>query len=150
MRVTFFSSKPYDQTFFGQINSDFGFELTFLEARLNKVTAALAEGAETVCAFVNDTLDRETLEKLAAGGTRLIAMRCAGYNNVDIRIANKLGIQVCHVPRYLEDCAADLHLAVARPCISSMPRRRRLLRLPPTRRRKAKRSRMTSIPIRTC
>jgi D-lactate dehydrogenase len=78
MRAAVFSSKPYDVTFLTAGNQRLGHELHFLEARLVKETSALASGFPAICAFVNDQLDAEVLTRLAAGGTRLIALRSAG------------------------------------------------------------------------
>src|ERR687897_1428093 len=93
MRVAVFSTKPYDRQ--------------FLEPRLTTVTARLAEGFAGVCIFVNDQLDRPALEALAAGGTRLVALRCAGFNNVDLRAAEELGIEVVRVPAYSPHAVAE-------------------------------------------
>jgi D-lactate dehydrogenase len=100
MRVAVFSSKPYDVTFLTAANRDRGHELHFLEARLVQETAALAAGFPAVCAFVNDQLDAQVLTRLAAGGTRLVALRSAGFNNVDLPAAARLGITVTRVLAY--------------------------------------------------
>ncbi len=72
--------------------------LVFQEARLTPATALLAAGLPAVCGFVNDVFDAPVLESLAGGGTRLVALRAAGFNNLDLRIATRLGIAVTHVP----------------------------------------------------
>jgi D-isomer specific 2-hydroxyacid dehydrogenase, catalytic domain len=77
MQVAVFSTKPYDRQFLDAANARHGHELRFLEPRLTAETARLGEGFPVVCAFVNDQLDRPALETLAAGGTRLVALRCA-------------------------------------------------------------------------
>jgi D-lactate dehydrogenase len=100
MRTAVFSAKPYDVTFLSAANRDLGHELDFLEARLVKETSALAAGCPAVCAFVNDLLDSEVLTRLATGGTRLIALRSAGYNHVDLAAAARLGLTVTRVPAY--------------------------------------------------
>lgn len=112
MKVTIFSSKPYDEKFLRDHNADFGHELVFIENRLTPETAILAEGSPAVCAFVNDVLDALTLEKLAAGGTRYVAMRCAGYNNVDLAAAETLGIQIARVPAYSPYAVAEHTVAL--------------------------------------
>ena len=86
-KIALFDAKPYDQTSFKDVNQSHNFDITYLETRLNEVTADLAQGHEIVCAFVNDTLSKAVIEKLYAHGTRLIVMRCAGYNNVDMDTA---------------------------------------------------------------
>jgi len=107
MRVTVYSTKSYDETFFQQENTAQQHELVFHEFKLNPDTAALAEGSRAVCAFVNDVISRETLETLKAGGTEIVAMRCAGFNNVDLEAAKELGIQLVRVPAYSPHAVAE-------------------------------------------
>ena len=109
MKIAVFSTKPYDQTFLEDTNAADGLrhDLTFLEPRLSVETAPLAAGHDAVCAFVNDVLDRGALEILHNGGTRLIAMRCAGFNNVDLETAKALGIGVVRVPAYSPYAVAE-------------------------------------------
>ena len=84
MRVAIFSNHKYDQNSFEEANGSFKHELVFLSATLDRATASLASGFPAVCAFVNDRLDAPVLAQLAKGGTKFVALRCAGYNNVDI------------------------------------------------------------------
>ena len=112
MKVTIFSTKPYDEQFLREHNSAFGHELIFIENRLKPETAVLAEDSRAVCAFVNDVLDAATLEKLANGGTEFVAMRCAGFNNVDLAAAKALGIQVARVPAYSPYAVAEHAVAL--------------------------------------
>ncbi len=118
MRVAVFSTKPYDQEFFRATNSAFGHELVFFEARLNSQTASLAKGYPAVCVFVNDDLNARVLLMLQRSGTRLIALRCAGYNNVDLQTASELEMTVARVPAYSPQAVAEhtlgLILAAAR------------------------------------
>ena len=107
MRVAVFSTKPYDRQFLEAANAGLGHELHFMEPRLTVETARLAEGFAGVCVFVNDQLDRQALEALAAGGTRLVALRCAGFNNVDLRAAGELGVEVVRVPAYSPHAVAE-------------------------------------------
>ncbi|MBL8829833.1 MAG: 2-hydroxyacid dehydrogenase [Planctomycetaceae bacterium] len=107
MRVAIFSTKPYDQQFFTTANERHSFELTFFEPRLTIETVGLAADFEAVCAFVNDRLDAPLLERLARHGTRLIALRCAGFNNVDLAAAERLGIRVVRVPAYSPHAVAE-------------------------------------------
>lgn len=100
MKVAVFSTKSYDQEFLENANHSQSHELVFFEARLNHNTAPLANGYPVVCVFVNDTLDAATLGILAAGGTGLIALRCTGFNNVDLKTATELGIKVVRVTTY--------------------------------------------------
>lgn len=107
MRIACFSAKPYDRTFLAAANHAGRHALTFLEPALSYETAALAAGFQAVCLFVNDVADRPTLERLAAGGTRSIALRCAGFNNVDLAAATELGLQVVRVPAYSPHAVAE-------------------------------------------
>ncbi|MDC6652450.1 NAD(P)-dependent oxidoreductase, partial [Leclercia adecarboxylata] len=122
MRITLFSSKPYDRDSFETANQAHGFELHFLEARLDPDTAALAAGAEVVCPFVNDVLSAPVLEKLAAGGTQLIALRSAGYNHVDLACAKRLGLPVVRVPAYSPHAVAEHTVALILALNRRLPR----------------------------
>lgn len=107
MLVTFFSARPYDEQSFLEANRDGRHQLRFLTSRLTSDTVLLASGSEAVCAFVNDTLDRPVLERLAAGGTRIVALRCAGFNNVDLAAAADVGLPVVRVPAYSPHAVAE-------------------------------------------
>ena len=107
MKIALFSAKAYDRDYFEQANQPFGYELDFFDVRLDLKTARLAFGYSVVCAFVNDDLSRPVLEELAKHGTRLLAMRCAGYNNVDLAAAKELGITVVRVPAYSPEAVAE-------------------------------------------
>jgi D-lactate dehydrogenase len=112
MQIAVFSAKPYDETFLGAAAAADGHATTFLEARLTPETAVLAEGAGAVCAFVNDDLGAATLEGLAAVGVRLIALRSAGFNHVDLEAASRLGIAVGRVPAYSPHAVAEHAMAL--------------------------------------
>jgi D-lactate dehydrogenase len=112
MKIVFFSSQPYDERFFTKQNESFGFELEFLDAQLRSHTAQLAEGAEAVCVFVNDHCHAGIIEKLAGVGVKLIALRCAGFNNVDLEAAAKHGIVVVRVPAYSPQAVAEHAVAL--------------------------------------
>lgn len=107
MRVAVFSTKPYDRRFLETANEDGAHELVFFEPRLLPETLPLAAGFEAVCAFVNDQLDRSVLESLHEGGTRLIALRSAGFNHVDLDAADELGMKVVRVPAYSPFAVAE-------------------------------------------
>lgn len=107
MKVAVFGTKPYDRKFLEAAASGTGHVLTFLEPRLSKETAALADGHEAVCVFVHDKLSREALQILHEGGTRFVALRCAGFNNVDLEAARELGIGVARVPAYSPYAVAE-------------------------------------------
>lgn len=112
VKVTVFSSKPYDERFLRAANRMEGHELVFIENRLKAETAILARGSEAVCAFVNDQLDELTLENLASGGTRFIAMRCAGFNNIDLAAATAAGLKIARVPAYSPHAVAEHTVAL--------------------------------------
>ena len=107
MKVAVYSTKNYDREFFSKENEVFKFDLNFLDFHLNHETASLAEGCEVVCAFVNDDLSRGTLQKLGKLGVRLVALRCAGFNNVDLCAASEFGIKVVRVPSYSPNAIAE-------------------------------------------
>ncbi len=112
MKVCVFSTKPYDRTYLDAANREAGHELCYLEAPLRAETAVLASDAQAVCAFVNDTLDRTVLEKLATQDIKLVALRCAGFNNVDLEAAQALGITIARVPAYSPHAVAEHTLAL--------------------------------------
>jgi len=112
MRVAVFSTKPYDRRFLESANATRGHELVFFEPRLTTETATLASGFEAVCAFVNDVLDAPVLEALGRGGTRLVALRCAGFNNVDLDASQALGVKVTRVPAYSPHAVAEHTVAL--------------------------------------
>ncbi|WP_029898890.1 2-hydroxyacid dehydrogenase [Desulfohalovibrio reitneri] len=107
MRIAFFSTKSHDRDFFDQANQEFDHQLDYFEPRLLPETARLAEGYEGVCCFVNDRLDADILQTLHGGGTRLVALRCAGFNNVDLTKAGELGMTVMRVPDYSPHAVAE-------------------------------------------
>jgi D-lactate dehydrogenase len=107
MKVAVFSTKPFDREHLDAANRSHGHELAYLEVHLGHDTAVLAQGFPCVCAFVNDGLDRAVLEALAGGGTRLIALRSAGFNHVDLEAARALGLTVARVPAYSPHSIAE-------------------------------------------
>lgn len=112
MKVAVFSSKPYDRDHLNKINQGVH-ELTFFEPHLDEQTAALSAGFDAVCCFVNDTLSAPVIETLAANNIKLIAMRCAGFNNVDLIKTEELGITVARVPEYSPYAVAEHAAALA-------------------------------------
>ena len=111
MKVAVFSTKSYDIEFFNKFNDSIH-SFTFFEAALNKNTTKLSEGYDAVCVFVNDKIDRKTIEKLAENGVKLIVLRCAGFNNVDLKAANQNNIKVYRVPAYSPNAIAEHALAL--------------------------------------
>ncbi len=112
MKTTFFGTQPYDRDTFCRINEEFGLQLDFHRSHLNRRNVALADGADAVCIFVNDEADAATIRELAARGVRLIALRCAGFNNVDLRAAAECGITVVRVPAYSPHAVAEHAVAL--------------------------------------
>jgi D-lactate dehydrogenase len=112
MKIAVFSTKPYDKEFLNQANRDAGHELAFFESALLADTVELASGYEGVCAFVNDSLNAEVLEKLSQLKIGVVALRCAGYNNVDLPAAKRLGIKIFRVPGYSPESVAEHAVAL--------------------------------------
>ena len=116
-KIAFFDTKPYDKRSFDEVNKSFGFDIKYFKARLNKETVELTDGYDAVCAFVNDEIDKDVLEHLKEHKIDLISMRCAGYNNVDLKYAYKR-VHVTRVPSYspysVSEHAAALMLALNR------------------------------------
>lgn len=112
MKIAVFSTKSYDQEFLNAANHKHGHDLHYFNPRLSKDTVPVAKGFDGVCVFVNDQLNAGVLQALHANGTRLVALRCAGFNNVDIEAADKLGITVVRVPAYSPHSVAEHTLAL--------------------------------------
>lgn len=112
MKVAVFSTKPYDREFLTQANINVGHELHFFEAALELNTVTLAVGHEAVCLFVNDLANAEILQQLSLGGTQLIALRCTGFNNVDIAAAAKYKLKVVRVVSYSPYSVAEHAVAL--------------------------------------
>lgn len=111
MKIAVFSSKPYDEKHLGKFVSDKE-EIVFFEPRLDENTAVMAQGFDVVCCFVHDNLNETTINKIADYGVKLIAMRCAGFNNVDLITAEKRSVTVCRVPEYSPHAVAEHALAL--------------------------------------
>jgi len=112
MRIAFFSTHAFDRAFFDTANRTHGHDIHYLEARLTPATSALAAGVPAVCAFVNDDLHAEVLTTLHANGVRLIALRSAGFNHVDLPTALTLGLTVARVPTYSPYAVAEHTVAM--------------------------------------
>ena len=112
MKIGFFSAKHYDIEHFDRTNETFGAEIEYFDYRLCMKSVKLAHGFEAICAFVNDSLCEEVLVELAKNGTKIIAMRCAGFNNVDLDAAKRLGIRVVNVPAYSPESVAEHTIAL--------------------------------------
>ncbi|MGE4569048.1 MAG: 2-hydroxyacid dehydrogenase [Bacteroidales bacterium] len=112
MKTAVFSTQSYDKEYLERENSGFGHTLFFYESSLKEKTVRLAESFEAVCVFVNDSLTREVIVKLAEMGIKAIVLRCAGFNNVDIEAACQYGIKVLRVPAYSPHAVAEHALAL--------------------------------------
>ena len=112
MRIAVFSAKHYDRSFLTAANARFGHDLVFMEPCLDLATSRLAEGFAGICVFVNDQLNQAVLEQLKCYGVTLVALRCAGFNNVDLRAADALGITVIRVPAYSPNAVAEFTIGL--------------------------------------
>jgi D-lactate dehydrogenase len=110
IKVAFFDTKPYDKIWFDKMNND-TFKIKYFESKLNADTAQLVKGYEAVIAFVNDTIDKEVIDILSKNGVKVIAMRCAGYNNVDFQEAYGK-INIVRVPGYSPNAVAEHAMAL--------------------------------------
>lgn len=122
MKVVVYDTHEYDRRALSEANEAARHALTFLNVRLDEQTAKLAEGFDAAVAFVNDRLDEAVLTRLAAGGVRLIAMRCAGHNNLDLAAATRLGLAVVTVPSYTPHAVAEHVFALTLSLLRSIPR----------------------------
>ena len=112
MNVAVFSAKRYDRDFLDAANVSAGHRITYFDVPLERETAALAHEYEAACIFVNDNADADVLEALSRGGTRLIALRCTGFNNVDLRAATRFGLKVVRVTSYSPYSVAEHAVAL--------------------------------------
>ena len=112
MDIAVFDTRSYDRDAFDKANAAYGHRLRYFEPRLGPHTAALARGVPVVCPFVNDTVDAETLQALHDGGTRLLALRSAGYNHVDLPAALALDMRIVRVPEYSPYAVAELAMCL--------------------------------------
>ncbi len=118
MKVAVFSAKRYERNFLEAANASAGHQIAYFDVDLQLETVALADGCDAVCIFVNDRADAQVLEALVRGGTRLVALRCTGFNNVDLQAAARLGLKVVRVVSYspysVAEHAVGLILAINR------------------------------------
>ncbi|MFP9098386.1 2-hydroxyacid dehydrogenase [Flavobacterium sp. RHBU_24] len=112
MKVAFFSAKPYDRVFFDRFNINSDVVIQYYETHLGPHIINAIADVFAVCVFVNDKLTAPVIEVLAAKGVKLIALRCAGFNNVDLDAAKKYGIRVCRVPAYSPEAVAEHAVAM--------------------------------------
>lgn len=117
-----FGTQPYDESSFKHKNAEFGFELKFFKGHLNMNNVILTQGVDVVCIFVNDIADAQVIRAMAANGVKLIALRCAGYNNVDLNAAQENGIKVVRVPAYSPYAVAEHTVALMLALNRRIPR----------------------------
>ena len=111
LKIAFFDSHSYDETSFAATNANYGFDIQYYKEHLSLKTVPLAKGADVVCIFVNAECNAQVIEKLVEYGVKLIALRCAGFNNVDLKAA-KGRIDVVHVPAYSPYAVAEYAVAL--------------------------------------
>lgn len=107
MELVVFSSKSYDRDAFQKANQNYNHQLKFLDVHLNPETITLSGSSPAICAFVNDVLNEETLKKFSSQGGKIIALRSAGYNHVDLKAAKKYSIKIVRVPAYSPSSVAE-------------------------------------------
>lgn len=112
MKIAFFSTQPYDREFFNRENRDERFLYQFYETHLGPHIVQAVNDVDAVCVFVNDRVNREVIEVLASRGVKIVALRCAGFNNVDLDAAREFGISVCRVPAYSPEAVAEHAMAM--------------------------------------
>jgi len=117
LKIAFFGTKDYDRTFFSELSKDKGegtynSDIKYFTSRLTNESAYLAKGYDAVCIFVNDECGRDVIEQLYADGVKLILLRCAGFNNVDLKAAKEYGIKVLRVPAYSPYAVAEHAMAI--------------------------------------
>lgn len=122
MRIAFFDAKEYDSSFFNKKNESYGFELKFYKGHLNLNNVMLSQKADAVCVFVNDVVNHEVIANLAANKVKLIALRCAGFNNVDLKAAKEYEIKVVRVPAYSPYAVAEHTVALMMGLNRRIPR----------------------------
>ncbi len=113
MKIAFYDTKKYDLQYFEKYAKEYGHEITFLESKLNEHTAKLANGYDAVCAFVNANIDEKVLKCLKQNYITVLLLRCAGYNNVNLKAAAEFGIKVFRVPEYSAHAVAEYAMTLA-------------------------------------
>jgi len=122
MRVAVFGARSYDRHFLTVSNAGHGHDLRFIDAALDPLTASLSTDCRAICAFVNDRLDSEVLKILRDNGVEIAALRCAGYNNVDLDAADQLGIAITRVPAYSPHAVSEFTVALLLALDRKIPR----------------------------
>lgn len=112
MKIAFYSTKPYDRIYFEPMSKEYDIEIHFFELPCNEETIPLANGYDAVCVFVNDYINKKMVKQLSEMGIKGILLRCAGYNNVDVKAAQKYNISVLRVPSYSPQAVAEFAMAL--------------------------------------
>ena len=112
MKIAFYDTHSYDKKSFEETNANFNFQIAFHEFKLNENTVVTAQGFDAVCVFVNDVVNAQVISSLKEYGVKLIALRCAGFNNVDLKAAASAGIKVVRVPTYSPHAVAEHGIAL--------------------------------------
>lgn len=120
-KIAFFGTKPYDEKSFDKVNEKYGFEIKYFKGHLNKNNVMLTQGADVVCIFVNDTADAEVIQAMVDNGVKVLALRCAGYNNVDLNAA-KDKLTILRVPAYSPYAVAEYTVALMLSLNRKIPR----------------------------
>ncbi len=110
--IVFYGTKPYDKESFESLNKEYGFDLRYFKGNLTIDNVPLTKGSDAICIFVNDNADRAVIKAMAENGIKLIALRCAGFNNVDLKAAEEFGIKVVRVPAYSPYAVAEYTLGL--------------------------------------
>ena len=121
MKIAFYDTRSYDRDAFTVANKDFLYNIDFFDFRLSEKTALTSAGYDAVCVFVNDKLDKETIEVLKKNGIKLIILRCAGFNNVDLDAAKAADIKVVRVPAYSPHAVAEHAVALLMALTRKIP-----------------------------
>lgn len=120
--IAFFGTQPYDEVSFSRKNRNYGFDLKFFKGHLNKDNVILTQGVDVVCIFVNDTADEDIIRTLAENNVKMLALRCAGFNNVDLAAAAKYNLPVVRVPAYSPYAVAEHTVALMLSLNRKIPR----------------------------
>lgn len=121
VKIAFYDSHSYDRQSFENINEDFGYSIDFFDFKLNGKTALTSKGYDVVCVFVNDVVDSAVISTLKTCGVKMIALRCAGFNNVDMEAAQKNGISVARVPAYSPNAVTEHGIALLLSLLRHLP-----------------------------
>ena len=121
-KIAFFDTKPYDRASFDEVNEKYGFEILYHKGQLNRNNVVLTQGMDAICIFVHDTADTAIIEQMAGYGVKLIALRAAGYNNVDLKAAAENGVTVVRVPAYSPYAVAEYTVALMLSLNRKIPR----------------------------